>query len=150
MKYNDNGEYKDIYIKTFDTLPVGAEVDFDGETVPDGWSEIEDPNTYSNTEVRIGTWFDGKPLYRKVLTVPTLPNNNEITITIDSTFIIKKFDVYVKNPAQNNNITFRLPVVGTNYINAFIYNDKITIQTTSDRTAFTDNYVIIEYTKTTD
>jgi len=40
MKYNDNGEYKDIYIKTFDTLPVGAEVDYDGETVPDGWSEI--------------------------------------------------------------------------------------------------------------
>ena len=40
MKYNDNGEYKDIYIKTFDTLPVGTEVDYDGETVPDGWSEV--------------------------------------------------------------------------------------------------------------
>ena len=41
MKYNDNGEYKDIYIKTFDTLPVGTEVDYDGETVPDGWSEVD-------------------------------------------------------------------------------------------------------------
>ena len=41
MKYNDNGEYKDIYIKTFDTLPVGTEVDYDGETVPNGWSEID-------------------------------------------------------------------------------------------------------------
>lgn len=42
MKYNDNGEYKDIYIKTFDTLPVGTEVDYDGETVPDGWTQVND------------------------------------------------------------------------------------------------------------
>lgn len=39
MKYNDNGEYKDIYVKAFDTLPVGTEVDFDGSVVPDGWTE---------------------------------------------------------------------------------------------------------------
>ena len=42
MKYNDNGEYKDIYIKSFDTLPVGTEVDYDGETVPSGWTEVDD------------------------------------------------------------------------------------------------------------
>ena len=41
MKYNDNGTYKDIYVKTFDTLPVGTEVDYDGNTVPAGWTEIE-------------------------------------------------------------------------------------------------------------
>jgi hypothetical protein len=40
MKYNDNGEYKDIYVKSFDTLPVGTEVDYDGNTVPTGWSEV--------------------------------------------------------------------------------------------------------------
>lgn len=40
MKYNDNGEYKDIYIKTFDTLPVGAIVEYDGATIPDGWTDI--------------------------------------------------------------------------------------------------------------
>ena len=45
MKYNDNGEYKDIYIKTFDTLPVGTEVDYDGQTVPSGWSEVTDYDT---------------------------------------------------------------------------------------------------------
>lgn len=42
MKYNDNGEYKDIYVKSFDTLPIGAEVDYDGETVPTGWTEVQD------------------------------------------------------------------------------------------------------------
>jgi hypothetical protein len=40
MKYNDNGTYKDIYVKTFDTLPIGTEVDYDGETVPTGWTEV--------------------------------------------------------------------------------------------------------------
>lgn len=49
MKYNDNGTYKDIYIKTFDTLPVGTEVDYDGETVPDGWSVISENYTLTNT-----------------------------------------------------------------------------------------------------
>ena len=42
MKYNDNGTYKDIYVKAFDTLPVGTEVDYDGETVPTGWSEVDE------------------------------------------------------------------------------------------------------------
>lgn len=43
MKYNDNGTYRDIYVKSFDTLPVGTEVDYDGNTVPTGWTEIS-PN----------------------------------------------------------------------------------------------------------
>lgn len=41
MKYNDNGTYKDIYVKTFDTLPVGTEVDYDGNTVPTGWTQVD-------------------------------------------------------------------------------------------------------------
>ena len=44
MKYNDNGTYKDIYIKSFDTLPVGTEVDYDGQTVPSGWTEVPSTN----------------------------------------------------------------------------------------------------------
>ena len=62
MKYNDNGEYKDIYIKTFDTLPVGTEVDYDGETVPDGWSEVNNvlynSTTGSNTSVTLSDSVD--------------------------------------------------------------------------------------------
>ena len=40
MKYNDNGTYKDIYVKTFDTLPVGAIVEYSGSTIPSGWTDI--------------------------------------------------------------------------------------------------------------
>lgn len=48
MKYNDNGTYKDIYVKAFDTLPVGAEVDYDGSVVPDGWTEVDEEYTLNN------------------------------------------------------------------------------------------------------
>ena len=43
MKYKDpiTGEIKDIYVKTLDNLPVGAIVDYDGDTVPDGYEEVE-------------------------------------------------------------------------------------------------------------
>ena len=40
MKYNDNGTYKDIYVKAFDTLPVGAIVEYSGSTIPSGWTDI--------------------------------------------------------------------------------------------------------------
>ena len=53
MKYNDNGEYKDIYAKAFDTLPIGTEVDYTGDSVPDGWTQVDEvvwtnPNPTSN------------------------------------------------------------------------------------------------------
>lgn len=70
MKYKDptTGQFKDISVKVADSLPIGTEVDYDGETVPTGWEQVDNPNDYSTTETRIGTWIDGKPLYRKVLT----------------------------------------------------------------------------------
>lgn len=45
MKYNDNGEWKDIIVKATDTLPIGTEVDYNGTDVPDGWEEVEDTPT---------------------------------------------------------------------------------------------------------
>lgn len=47
MKYNDNGEYKEIVVKANDTLPVGTEVDFDGNEVPSGWTAVSDTTDYT-------------------------------------------------------------------------------------------------------
>lgn len=105
--------------------------------------------SYFTTETNTGMkWIDGKPLYRKVLTLGALKNNGDTSVNFDSSFVIKKYDIYCANPT--NNIKFKLPVVGANYIAQYINGNTIIVQTTSDRTAFTDNYVIIEYTKTTD
>jgi hypothetical protein len=40
MKYNDNGTIKEIKVKAFDTLPVGAIVEYNGSTIPSGWTDI--------------------------------------------------------------------------------------------------------------
>lgn len=44
MKYKDpvTGEWKELYTKTADTLPVGTVVEFEGDEVPAGWEEVED------------------------------------------------------------------------------------------------------------
>lgn len=70
--YNDNGTPTNIKTTTFDTLPVGAEVDYDGNTVPTGWTEVQDYDTgwvdlssYVNTSnftIRSGY----KPMARRI------------------------------------------------------------------------------------
>lgn len=40
MKYNDNGTIKEIPVKASDTLPIGSIVEFDGDTIPDGWEVL--------------------------------------------------------------------------------------------------------------
>ena len=151
MKYNDNGEYKDIYVKTFDTLPVGTEVDYDGETVPTGWTEIADPNTYSTNEVRIGTWIDGKPLYRKVITdSATTAGDRDISIADISYDYLEL-------------VSFNVVVAGTYCLNVYgdqNSNDKIRafINRNSNNIVWSRGtswpnasfYGTIQYTKTTD
>lgn len=48
-----------------DSLPVGSIFEYDGNSVPDGYDEVYDNSEYALEEKRIGTWIDGKPLYRR-------------------------------------------------------------------------------------
>lgn len=48
MKYNDNGEIKDIVVKGLDQMPVGSIIDYDGTDVPDGWEQVEDIEDFSS------------------------------------------------------------------------------------------------------
>lgn len=41
MKYKYNNEWKDLTVKAGDTLPIGTIVDYDGDTVPTGYEEVE-------------------------------------------------------------------------------------------------------------
>lgn len=44
MKYKDpvTGQLKELSLKAADTLPIGTVVEYDGETVPDGWEEVSE------------------------------------------------------------------------------------------------------------
>lgn len=101
MKYNDNGTYKDIYVKTFDTLPIGTEVDYDGQTVPSGWEEVDnvlyttpdtivgqtsisfnDISNYSYVEIIYGQTSGANA--RSLRIIPSISIGNDISFTVDT------------------------------------------------------------------
>ena len=156
MKYNDNGEYKDIYVKAFDTLPVGTEVDYDGSTVPSGWTQVADPNTYSTDEVKIGTWINGKPLYRKTIIIENVVKGTATTYNhgiqnVDTIFIdansFYKFSggTPLANMLNNyQNIDKQMTrTVATSTIIEYYVGDYVV-------SGITDGYITVYYTKTTD
>ena len=58
MKYKYNNEWKELNVKVSDTLPIGSIVEYDGDTVPIGYEEV---NSYSTNEVKTGdTWIDSE------------------------------------------------------------------------------------------
>jgi len=129
-----------------DTLPIYSIVDYDGDTVPSGYEQV---NSYSTDEVKIGdTWIDGKPIYRKTFIVPSF-SINEISVNTGLTTIsnivnwkgcFKRADInclYSIDNALMDEWRF-------NY-NTGIMNFK----TNNQYVTFT-GYITIEYTKTTD
>lgn len=141
MKYNDNGEYKDIYIKTFDTLPVGTEVDYDGETVPDGWTQVSD---YSTNEIDTGKlWINGNAIYRKCYQI-TKSTTEVIIDTISNLSIVTRCNTYLtRNDGYKNidNFYGGTSDKGTTYVDP---NNNIKYNSSYNGTLD----VVLEYTKT--
>ena len=169
MKYNDNGEYKDIYIKTFDTLPIGAIVEYSGATIPDGWTDIGNNQiektsqyieggaglpSYFTTETDTGMkWIDGKTIYRKVVDFGALPNATTKSVNINATNVNEIVKVSFLTNNTSGGQTYYLPIpfydTGTpsNSISAVATKTTVQITTGSNRSSWTA-YVIVEYTKT--
>lgn len=109
--------------------------------------------TYSTDEQVIGIWL-GKPLYRKTVSCGVLPNNTSKTINTNIANISRVVRMYGYS-FNGTNTFFPIPhsnpnPVSLSFFNASNDNNGITIQTTIDRSGFTETYVTIEYTKTTD
>lgn len=134
--------FTDVVVKVGDTLPIGTEVDYDGQTAPAGWQEIDDPNVYSTTEKRIGTWIDGKPLYRKVvqgsltLSPQTWVDTDIVDSTIDLLINAKSFY------AGSNTAVLEINANRTS-------DGKIQVLSTLSTTTY-PTAILLEYTKTTD
>ena len=152
---NSNGELKELVIKANDSIPAGTIVDFEGDVVPEGYEKVEDKGeVYSTEEQRIGTWIDGKPLYRKIIetTMPETPSNG-VYITKNTTNIPDMSFGYVSRAiAISNNQYYTLP-----YINNSGYATKFFIEIqdlilANGNTSFNNSktFVVLEYTKTTD
>lgn len=107
---------------------------------------------YSTDEQVIGTWIDGKPLYRKTYEVTaqsTWGQGDNIIATIDSVCDVKKIDCTV----LEQGILYAMPYLGGNgsFIRAQVQNGNIifTVYNSSYGAGSVAN-ITLEYTKTTD
>ena len=149
MKYRDpiTGEYKELFLKASDTLPIGTTVDYDGQDVPEGWEEYGTAD-YSTEETFTGKhWIDGKPIYRKVIISHGITGNSaQIPHGISN---IKKVTEWDANASYNN--TNWLHNNNQHYIQLNKVDNTNIYATIGDGLSSEwDISIILEYTKTTD
>lgn len=117
-------------------------------------------SNYSTDEQRIGTWIDGKPLYRKVYNIPetTISSSTATQISISSDANIIPIDIRgfigfatsntyypISGTAFRNNTGFQIRWTANNGLIQLIVDTSM-----SAESKVKSSYVVVEYTKTTD
>lgn len=131
--------------KVSQTVPTSAQVvngHSDSTTNSYSCNYVNKLNTYSTTEHRIGTWINGKPLYRKtyVETLTQSAQNVHNDIPLNN---LKKIEGYLNNGTQIIPLGFGND---GNYANVIGQEKRLLyLGTWSDGTL----YITVEYTKTT-
>lgn len=109
---------------------------------------------YSTNEQIVGKWIDGKPIYQKTINTGELPNGTgkEIEHGIANLKRIIHMEGYCYGATANNNrpMPFSSASDITKNIQLLWNSTKISITTGSNLTLFTESYVTLQYTKTTD
>lgn len=136
--------------KTFQTtVPTGKVLNNYTESNVDTYScdYINGLETYSTDETRVGTWIDGKPIYRKVINFGKLPNNNVKNVNHN----IENMETIIDLHGVFKDSTYQIKIPSGGDYNSAIRatNTQIGISTPQNLTAFS-GYIILEYTKTTD
>ena len=144
------GNLETVYVKALDSMPVGTQIEYTGDTIPTGWEEVND---YSTTEIDTGKkWINGSPIYRKVIEITStnasasnwkeytfstlgLPSTLNNVIFIDSYgFLTQANQMYVES----------LPSNGSR-IQVNIDGNKLNVL--GNGASYSKYQVIIEYTK---
>lgn len=117
---------------------------------------------YSTNETVIGTWIDGKPIYRKVIynndaTKYVLGEDNTINIPVVNANEIEeiiKYDGYAADTANSNSVLSILQYCkewGNSFWSYFSNADgNLYIRSLANNNYYYIRVVIVEYTKTTD
>ena len=118
---------------------------------------VTDADTYSTTEKKVGVWIDGRPIYRRVLTLPGIAGGTEYTIDI-GVLSSNISNFWVKNGSVKVSGIGILPIWFYNRQFADHYSTwaYVSLRATNATVFFkcdatiTGGNIIIEYTKTTD
>lgn len=145
-------------IKTYgsgSSYPQSYYIQIEKGTTATSYSQFQelDGTNYIATEEVIGTWIDGKPLYRSVINGGTITTSNisignisniDTLVNIKGTAYSSNFDQYYGMPNVHSNI-------GEYYINVFMSGNGVVIRYgTGFSNGLSKVIAILEYTKTTD
>lgn len=107
-------------------------------------------NKYSTTEEVVGTWIDGKPLYRKVVK-GNITSANQILFVVNANIDTMVFISGYDYADGKYYFPFNYAQTGSTYKSIFYKKDTDTIEFRSDSYNPGEVYVVVlEYTKTTD
>lgn len=102
MKYKDSqGNFKEIYVKALDSMPVGSEIDFNGTSadIPAGWEQVQ----AKQINLETATWT-----YNTSIKFYTLPYSSGV-----HSYIITGVVSYAEN-ALYSNVMLLVTQTGTN------------------------------------
>lgn len=104
-------------------------------------ADLKDMNVYSTEEKIVGTWIDGKPIYRKVLKFALQELTQNAWNTINGVTAPSNVDVLVNAIAKRE--------LDNSVMNIAANMDSTSISV-NPFASFSINMLIVEYTKTTD
>lgn len=119
----------------------------------------DDKFNYTQEEQTIGTWIDGKPIYRKVVVLTSFTTGetviNHNISNIDKVINVSGFALRRSGECEmlptivppNIQSDFQISIYDINNTRFRMYLGRYT---TVSNTALTNMYIIFEYTKTTD
>lgn len=134
---SDLNEIKSVVNATIDQVDTNTE-------------NIENNSTYSTSEIQIGTWVDGKPLYRQVFNITNPSSSNTDYVSVSSLNISNLVHLY--GFYKNSTGTFGIPFhdSDTNYSVLFVSSGNNIRGRFGTPSNITEAKVVLEYTKTTD
>ena len=103
---------------------------------------------YSTTEKIIGTWIDGKPIYQKTVSCGALPNNTTKNVAHGITNASKFISVSAYTTNGTNYMFLNHPY--EYFANVICNATNVMLRTNTNLSAYTETYVTIQYTKTSD
>lgn len=136
----------------------GVTIDQVNSAIDTKLDAYEPQEVYSTEETRIGTWIDGKPLYRKVYTftspisISSSYTDSKIIFSLDSYIMPIKYCTYILHGGKNAVSMCQLADVprSESIARLFIEFGKVYLVNTFAEFANKPIRFILEYTKTTD
>ena len=119
-------------------------------------ADLKDMNVYSTEEKIVGTWIDGKPIYRKVIS-STL--SDPLTGLVEIAHNIQNIETPIrivfgkaKVPGSSNNITLPSQYDSTTFIQLGAFSDTYVqlFAGSTNWTSLKEITLCLEYTKKTD